>query len=179
MQSDGKVLWRVAWPTKMGENSADPVPFDGKLFVSSWWEMGAAVFDPNRDGVEPQWRSLEFQNHISAPVLHQGCFFGFDGPVHRRKSPGALRCVEAATGKTLWSKEGLKGSLLVAAGKLMILSNDGRLLVADASREGYTERARTKGLGKRTWAPPVLHRGRVYIRDADGWAMCYDLNEER
>jgi len=105
-----------------------------------------------------------------------GSFYGFDGPVHRKTEPGALRCVDAATGKTIWSKDDLKGSLIVANGKLLILTNDGQLLVADATPGGYTERARHTGLGARTWHPPVLHHGRVYVRDADGTATCLDLN---
>jgi len=174
-QSDGTPLWQVDWPTQMGENSADPVAFDHKLYVSSWWGMGAAVFDPNKDAKEPLWRNPKFQNHISAPVLFGGHFYGFDGPVHRKNEPGALRCVDAATGETTWSEDALKGSLIVADGKLIILTHDGQLIVADASPEEYTERARHSGLGKRTWHPPVLHQGRAYIRDADGSATCLDL----
>ncbi len=177
-QSDGTPLWQVDWPTKMGENSADPVVFGNRLHVSSWWGMGAAVFDPNKDTNVPIWRNAEFQNHISAPVLYQGYFYGFDGPVHRKNEPGALRCVDASNGKTVWSEDDLKGSLIVADGKLIILTNEGQLLVADASPEGYTERARHSGLGKRTWHPPVLHEGRVYIRDADGSATCLDLRKK-
>jgi outer membrane protein assembly factor BamB len=174
-QSDGGVLWQVGWPTKMGENSADPVPFDDKLFVSSWWDMGAAVFDPNKDTVDPIWRNPGFQNHISAPVLYRGHFYGFDGPVHRKVNRGALRCIDAESGETVWSEEDLKGSLIIAQEKLVILSNDGQLIIADATPAGYNEHARFAGLGKRTWHPPVLHDGRLYIRDADGRATCLDL----
>jgi outer membrane protein assembly factor BamB len=175
-QSDGTPLWDIDWPTKMGENSADPIPFENKLYVSTWWGMGAAVFDPNKDTKEPLWRNSEFQNHIAAPILYQGHFYGFDGPVHRKLEPGALRCVDAGSGKTVWSKDGLKGSLIIANEKLIILTNDGQLIIADATSDGYLERSRHSGLGKRTWHPPVLYQGRVYIRDADGTATCLDLN---
>ncbi len=175
-QSDGTPLWQIDWPTKMGENSADPVAFENKLYVSTWWGMGAAVFDPNMDSKEALWRNAEFQNHIAAPVLYEGNFYGFDGPVHRKPEPGALRCVDAQTGRTIWSKEDLKGSLIVANGKLVILTNDGQLIIADATPDGYHEHARHAGLGSRTWHPPVLHNGRVYVRDADGTATCLDLN---
>ena len=174
-QSDGTLLWKVDWPTKMGENSTNPIMIDDKLYLSSWWDMGAALFDPNEETVEAIWTNKEFQNHISAPVFHDGCLYGFDGPVHRKKLKGALRCLDAATGKTLWSHEALKGSLIISQGKLIILSNDGRLLVVKASRDGYDELAYHEGLGKRTWAPPVLHEGKLYLRDADGWAICLDL----
>jgi outer membrane protein assembly factor BamB len=35
-QHDGKVLWQTPWATRMGENSADPLPLGDKLYVSSW-----------------------------------------------------------------------------------------------------------------------------------------------
>ncbi|MDP6718185.1 MAG: PQQ-like beta-propeller repeat protein, partial [Pirellulaceae bacterium] len=35
-QSDGKQLWQTPWPTKMGENSADPIVVGNLLYVSSW-----------------------------------------------------------------------------------------------------------------------------------------------
>ncbi|QNN23789.1 PQQ-binding-like beta-propeller repeat protein [Planctomycetales bacterium ZRK34] len=171
-RDNGQVMWRVDWPTKMGENSADPIAADGLLYVSSWWGMGAAVYDPNVDGVEPRWRNKELQNHISSPVLHDGYLYGFDGPVHRDRVAGAMRCVQWATGKTMWSHPGLKGSVICAGDQLLILSHDGALILADASPAGYHERARIEGLGKRTWNYPVPHRGRIYIRDADGRAIC-------
>lgn len=175
-QNNGKLLWKVDWPTKMGENSADPLIIDGKLYLSSWWKMGAALFDPNKDSTTALWTNKQFQNHISAPVLHNGLLYGFDGSVHRKTDKGALRCVKASTGETLWSKNGLKGSLIISGDKLLILSNNGTLLVVKTSPTGYQELARHEGLGKRTWAPPVLHQGLLYVRDADGWATCLDLH---
>lgn len=175
-RKSGAVLWSVAWPTKFGENSADPLVIGDKLYLSSWWGMGGALFDPNHDATEPVWTHKKFQNHIAAPILHQGALYGFDGPVHRKTDKGALRCVDAATGETLWSREDLKGSLIVSGDKLVILTNDGTLIIAAATRERYRELARHGGFGKRTWAPPVLHGGRLFIRDADGPGTCLDLN---
>ena len=174
-QASGKVLWQVDWPTKYGENSADPLIIDNKLYLSSWWGQGAALFDPNKDSTEPIWTNKEFQNHIQPPVLFEGHLYGFDGPVHKKKIKGFLRCVNFATGKTVWSKPDLKGSLILSNGKLLILSNDGAIIAAKAQSEGYRELARHSGLGKRTWSPPVLHQGRLYVRDADGTATCLDL----
>ena len=175
-QNAGELLRKIDWATRMGENSADPVIIGDDVYLSSWWDMGAALFDPNEDTVDAIWTNKEFQNHISAPVLHDGYLYGFDGPVHR-KEKGALRCVDAASGKTRWSHEALKGSLILSQGKLIILSNNGRLVVAKASPDGYEELASRQGFGKRTWAPPVLHRGKLYLRDADGWAICLDLGD--
>lgn len=174
-QNDGTLLWSVPWPTKYGENSSDPLVIGDKLYLSSWWGMGGALFDPHQASTDPVWINKEFQNHIAAPILHQGALYGFDGPVHRKPDKGSLRCLDAATGETLWSEEDIKGSLIISGDKLIILTNDGSLIIADATRDGYRELARHGGFGKRTWAPPVLHHGRLFIRDADGRATCLDL----
>jgi len=176
-QESGEVLWSVEWETKWGENSADPLVMGEQVYVSSWWEMGAAVFEPGKGGAKPVWKNPELQNHIAGPVLSGGCLYGIDGPVHRPKDPAFLRCVDVKSGKTLWSHKGLKGSVVAANGKLIVLTSEGSLVVADASREGYLERARHDGLGKRTWTPPMLHEGRVYVRDGDGEVVCLDLRE--
>ena len=173
-QDDGQVLWDIPWATRMGENSADPVPLGDKLYVSSWWDMGAALFQPSA-GTEPLWRNADFENHIAAPVPFEGHLYGSHGPVHRRTRDVAIACVEIASGKTIWSQPGLKGSLIIAGSKLLILTHDGTLIAAEATPKGFHELARHAGLGARTWSPPVLHDGRVYVRDADGFAVCLDL----
>lgn len=175
-QADGKVLWKAAWPTRFGENSADPLVIDGKLYLSSWWGQGAALFDPEKPTSDPIWTNKNFENHINPPVLFEGALYGFDGPVHKPKTKSHLRCLDAKTGETLWSEPDLRGSLILSNGKLLILTQDGTLIIAKATREGYQELARHGGYGKRTWAPPVLHHGRLYIRDADGVLTCLDLS---
>jgi outer membrane protein assembly factor BamB len=175
-QADGKILWKIDWPTRYGENSADPLVIDKKLYLSSWWGEGAALFDPNLDSSEPIWTNKEFQNHINSPVLHEGHLYGFDGPVHKKKVKSFLRCLDAKTGKTIWTTPELRGSLIISNGKLIILTHNGTLIIAKASIEGFTELARHEGLGKRTWSPPLLHQSKLFIRDADGTATCLDLS---
>lgn len=178
-QGDGIILWKVDWPTRYGENSADPLIINNNLYLSSWWGEGAALFDPNLDSTEPIWANKEFQNHINSPVLHEGHLYGFDGPVHKKKVKSFLRCVNARTGKTIWSQPDLRGSLIVSNGRLIILTHDGTLIIAKATPQGFHELARYQGLGNRTWAPPLLHDSKLFIRDADGTATCLDLSSRR
>jgi outer membrane protein assembly factor BamB len=176
-QNDGKPVWRVAWPTKMGENSADPIAAGGMLYVSSWWEMGAALFDLGKPETKPVWTLKEFQNHIASPVLYEGHLYGFEGPVHRRTQKNALRCVEFKTGQVKWTQPDMIGSLLVADGKLVMLSNEGELIIAEVSPVQYKELSRAKLVGARSWAPPVLHRGMLYLRDGEH-VYCFDLRKQ-
>jgi hypothetical protein len=80
-----------------------------------------------------------------------------------------LRCVEAATGKVLWSKEkvGKYHACLLRTGddKLLMHADTGELILLDPSPEGYKELARAKVCGE-TWAHPALADGKLYVRDA-------------
>lgn len=177
-QADGTQLWRAPWPTKMGENSADPLVVGDKVYVSAWWDMGAALFDLNQPADKPLWTNKDFQNHIAAPVPFEGHLYGFDGPVHRRSQKLALRCVDFKTGQTRWSQPGMVGSLVVADKKLMILTNEGELIVAEAASTGYREINRAKLVGAKSWTPPALHRDRLYLRDGES-VYCFDLRRDQ
>jgi hypothetical protein len=64
---------------------------------------------------------------------------------------------------------------LPAGGRLIILSEDGELLVADATSEGFRERSRTKALeGGVCWTPPVIVDGLLYLRSSLGDLLCRD-----
>ena len=55
---------------------------------------------------------------------------------------------------------------MVVDSKLIILNELGELILARVNPERYEELARTSVLsGELTWTPPILHRGRVYIRN--------------
>ncbi len=173
-QSGGQIRWRYPWPTKMGENSADPLVHGGVLYVSSWWGMGAAAFDLSGDEPRLLWKSETFENHISAPVLVGDHLYGFIGPVHRRTTKIALQCVDFKTGQTVWSEPGLVGSLIEAGGRFIVLTVHGELIIAELSPAGFKPIARATVAGERSYAPPVLHEGRVYVRDIDS-VTCIDL----
>ncbi len=77
----------------------------------------------------------------------------------------------------MWSQPDLRGSLILSNEKLIILTGNGSLIIAKASPAGFKEFARHEGLGKRTWSPPLLHKSKLFIRDADGTATCLNLGE--
>jgi hypothetical protein len=114
-----------------------------------------------KDGGSPEtiWKSQSMQNHISTSVLYQGSLYGF--------SERRLRCVDFATGKVRWDKLGLgRGSLIVAEGNLILLADDGQLVLAKADAARYAELSRCEVFkkGTLTWTMPVLSDGRLFIR---------------
>ena len=63
---------------------------------------------------------------------------------------GNLKCVDFATGKEQWSYKGLGGGALMAAdGKILMISDRGELVVAEA----FSRRASIPFPERRCWAP--------------------------
>jgi outer membrane protein assembly factor BamB len=158
--ADGRLLWRYPWRTQYDLNIATPIYHDGKVFVSSNYGTGAAVFRlTGKAEPETLWKSSAMQNHFSSSVLYQGHLYGF--------STNRLRCVDFATGKVKWDAAGLgRGSLLIADGYLILLGDHGQLVLAKATPEAYTpiSRCQVGDPTPLTWSVPVLCDGRLFIR---------------
>ncbi len=155
---DGKLLWRHEWLTDFDLNVAAPIYSEGRLFISSNYGRGGALLGLKAKGnPEVIWQNQSMANHFSSSVLYRGQLYGF--------SNARLRCVEFASGKVRWDKEGLgKGSLLIADGHLIALGEEGTLVLAEATPKGYVEKARWQALEGRCWSVPVLANGRLYLR---------------
>ena len=90
-----------------------------------------------------------------------------------------LKCVELATGKIQWSQDGFGSGALIAAGsRLILLSETGELVLADASPSEFKLLAKASVLKGKCWTAPTLANGRVYCRSADGDIVCVDLRPE-
>ena len=170
---DGKLLWRYPWSTRFDLNIATPVYADGKVFISSDYGTGGAVFRLTKNA-EPEtvWKTLAMQNHISTSVLYEVNLYGF--------SEQRLRCVDFQTGKVHWDKAGLgRGSVLIADGKLIILGDHGELVLAKATPAEFVEVSRCQVFdkGTLTWTVPVLSDGRLHVRSENA-LLALDLRGE-
>jgi len=67
---------------------------------------------------------------------------------------------------------------MAADGKLIVLSDEGELLVGPASSKGFTPSARAKVLDGKCWTVPVLANGRIYCRNAAGDLVCLDVRRK-
>jgi hypothetical protein len=114
-------------------------------------------------------------NHMNNCVLWEGHLYGFSGNSHDRRN-ATLVCLELATGTAKWKERGMGiGSLMLAGGRLVILSDEGELIIAEPSPEGFKPLARGKILDGTCWTVPVLCNGRVYSRNSAGDLVCVDV----
>ena len=84
-----------------------------------------------------------------------------------------FRSIHVPTGELKWTtKDPAFGSLILAGDKLIVFSEKGELLLAQASPEGFKPLARAKVLSGLGWTPPALADGRLYVRNAKGELLC-------
>ena len=166
----GDVFWKVPFRDLLSESATAPLA-TGDLLVGSSVTLGSvALRMTEKDGkpaVEPLWRKKELNCYFSTPVAVGEHLYMLNGVLSITPSI-TLRCVEARTGKVLWSKEnvGKYHAALVRTGdnKLLMLEDNGGLILFQPDPKGYRELARAKVCGP-TWAHPAVSGGRVFLRD--------------
>ena len=160
IDADGKELWAHDWPR--GETHAMPVALGpGLIYASGAEGIGAQVVkvDPKDETkVEQVWSSNKIRNHFSSAVVHDGVIYGFDN--------ATLKAVAASDGSLVWAKRGLgKGSLILADGHLIVLSDRGKLLLVEVGTEKYVEKGKIQALNDLSWTAPTVSHGRLYLRN--------------
>jgi outer membrane protein assembly factor BamB len=170
--SNGARLWQHEWITDWDVNAADPIVYGNQVFVSSGYNHGGALLDISGPSPEVVWKNRNMRNQMSPSVLLSGFIYGFDGN-HGRTA--TLRCLDFNTGEPRWTEPIGYGTLSVADGKLIALSERGELFVAEATPEGFNPISRAHIMGGKCWTVPVLSHGRLYTRNAQGDLVCFDL----
>lgn len=170
---DGRELWRTAWKTDYGVNAATPIIVGDRIFVSSGYGFGCALFEIGPRGAVEKWRNRNLKAHINSPVYAQGFLYGIDD----QAGPGApLVCVDFANGQAKWSERGIGGALVEVDGRLVILSELGELIIAEASPGGFRALSRAQVLSKRCWVQPTFSDGLIFCRNNTGSLVCLDAS---
>ncbi len=172
---DGAEIDAFPWKSPFRTNSTTPIVHEGTIFVSTGYQVGCGLFRLVDGKLELVYDSRKMRNHFNNSILYDGCLYGFDGNSNFGRVVN-LTCMKHDTGEVMWTESGLGcGSLMIANGKLVILSDDGRLVIAKATSEGYDEVASASVLEGRCWTVPVLLDGCVYARNAAGKLVAVQL----
>jgi outer membrane protein assembly factor BamB len=161
--ADGSLYWQYEWKTDYFVNAAVPLMVaEDKVFISTNYDHGGAVLKINvangKPSIEEVWMNKSMRNHFNTSVYSKGNIYGFDNAL--------LKCIDANTGEEKWKKSGFgKGSLLLADGHLIVLSERGQLLLIEAKPEAYTEKASANVLDGKCWTMPTLVDGKLYVRN--------------
>jgi outer membrane protein assembly factor BamB len=161
--ADGSLLWEHPWVTDMGINVAQPIVVgENRFMLSAGYGHGAMMVEVQYRGdrlvTRTAWETNRLKNKLSSSVYHDGHLYGLD--------EGILACLDAETGELCW-KDGRygHGQLLLAQGRLIVLTENGELALVEAKPEMFVERARFAAIDGRTWNNPALASGILLVRN--------------
>jgi outer membrane protein assembly factor BamB len=166
------VLWEFPWTTGHDASAAQPIVIgENRIFYSSGYGGGATVVEITKAGekfaAKEIWRNIRMKNRQSSSILHDGFIYGLD--------EGILACLDAATGELKW-KGGRygHGQLLLAGGHLVVITEDGELVLVSPTPAKLTEVARVPALDGETWNVPAFAGGILLVRNTTEMAA-FDL----
>jgi outer membrane protein assembly factor BamB len=185
--ADGKELWKTPVSSKNSNGTIDdPVVLGDKLFLPEYDGNSYALYKVVGNSVEEVYVNKKLVTpgfpSIANAALIGGLLYGYLGPFDRP----AMICLDPETGDMKWKKDKIGGPFLAAGNKLIYIRSEtgkaitdtGKLVVAEASPDGYKEIGSTQALPEKTqcWTAPSLANGLVYCRNTKGDVVCLDLS---
>jgi outer membrane protein assembly factor BamB len=168
----GKVLWSYDWETEWHVNAADPLIIDDRIFISSGYNRGSALLRLEGGTIRTVWTQNEMNTQFSSTIHLGDYLYGIDGNV----GSGYLKCLDVRTGRVQWARNTGFGSLISAAGRLIVLNEKGTLTIVQADPAGYREIAAAQGFLKaKCWNAPVLSNGVLYLRNNNGDLLALEI----
>ena len=179
--ADGTVLWQDAFadyfPDAKDINPNSPVYFDGKIYTTSGYDDGGALYDLSADGlsIKRVWVDSTLDVHHGGVVLVDGVIYGSNWKGNRN---GDWVALDWKSGKVLyehhWSN---KGAIITADGLLYVYTEkDGKVGLVKPNPQKFdliSSFEVTMGDGEH-WAHPSISNGRLYIHHGDA-LMVYDI----
>ena len=172
----GDVRFQMRWRARIeaSVNAATPLIVGDSAFFSTSYDTGALLLKLRKDGADKLWDSDELMtNHYNTSIAKDGHLYGFHG---RQEAGASFRCVDLKTKKVIWERPRFGcASMILADDKLILLTEQGELLLVEATPAAYRELAR----GQAFTAGPcraqiALANGRLYARDQKKLA-CFDV----
>jgi outer membrane protein assembly factor BamB len=168
--SDGAVLWKHAWSG--GAIVQPAMTADGDLLISALAATGgfgirrlAVARGSSGWTVEERWTSTGLKPYYNDYVVHNGYAFGFDGSI--------LSSIDLKDGTRKW-KGGRYGAgqlvLLRDQDLLLVLSEEGDVVLVSATPDQFKEIARVPALEGKTWNHPVVVGDLLLVRNGEEMA---------
>ena len=115
--------------------------------------------------VTERWRQEDVALDMSTPVIVNDLVFGFS---HYKR--GQFFCLDPLSGEVLWTGRGRAGENVAFLGvkdHVIALVDRAELQVLRASKKGYEPVATFEVAESPTWAPPVLLKEAILIKDVN------------
>ncbi len=189
--SNGEEYWSVPYEATNGSIIMSPIRFGNYIYAAGYSNKNLLV-QLSDDGREAEvvWQDTRKQGVSPVnvqPFLDEDILYGFD-------QSGWLYAVELPSGKRLWEASpvakrpaGCETAFLVKQGnRFWMFNENGELVVARLSRQGYEEIDRAKVIAPTNvafgrdvvWCMPAFAGQRMYVRN-DERLICVDLSRDQ
>jgi len=176
VSTEGKMLWGAKFPARTAVCS-DPVLCGDVIMASCSYNVGAFFYRVTKEG--DKFTAFDFDGKREELQSHHGGIVAV-GDHFYLLTNNNLACVEAKTGKIVWTDRSVgKGSMVYVDGKLIVRSErgEGTIAMVEATPTGYKELCKFDQpfrSEKSSWSYPVIVEGKMYIRDQNV-LLCYEL----
>lgn len=178
----GKPLWSFPYEITYGVSIAKPIIQKNFVIVAGYWHGTKAIeLGDTPTNARLAWEENKFLRGLMSQPLSR------DGYVYLLDKQYGLTCFELQSGKKLWDDQNRmtpRGrnphASLVWLGdsdRAIILNEEGDLILARLSPEGYHEQCRTR-ITEFTWSHPAYSGNHVYVR-TDKELVCVSLVDPR
>ncbi|MCW5557254.1 MAG: PQQ-binding-like beta-propeller repeat protein, partial [Verrucomicrobiae bacterium] len=175
---NGSEQWRVPFGEGYFCHSADPVLGGDAVYVGSA-DHGGQVIRFAEGRPETLWKGRQLGNFMASSIVRDGYLYGIN-LTDAKPAQAELKCLDFKTGEVKWTEPGFGwGSFILAGDRLVLLSDKGELSVAKASPEKFELLARFQVIGGKCWTPPTLANGRLFVRNAAGDLVCFEVSPGR
>ena len=187
----GELYWEEEWEAGSGMSVATPVHSGNYLLVTQFYR-GSLMMQLNQDAPEATllWKGQSrsempgetdgLHAMITTPLIEGDHIYGVG-------SYGELRGLDARTGERLWMSDQMVAQarwgtafMVKQDDRYFVVNDDGLLIIAEFTPEGYVERGRTRlieptsdsGYGPRkaydrkvNWSHPAFANGHIFHRN--------------
>ncbi|TSA28961.1 MAG: hypothetical protein D4R67_02925 [Bacteroidetes bacterium] len=158
----GKQLWEYPWPIEDRILQPALIGHADLLLSQEYTGVRRVSVSQQGDGysIKELWTSDKMKVNFNDHVIHKGYAYGFDGP--------SLACLDLKDGKRMWKGDRYRGWILLLADQnlLLVLSEKGDLALVEATPDKFTELARIKAIGGKTWNHPALAGNVLLVRNS-------------
>ena len=173
---NGKISWSYKWKDPDGVNAADPAIYGSSIFVSPGYHSYCTLLDLSKGKPVELWRNSSLSSHVASPIVVGNFVYGIDGTAGL---DGSLTCLDLRDGSRQWrsGRTGC-GNMIIAGDCIIMITDTGTLIVAEASPNLYNQ----IGIRKKVLPPicltaPVLYESTLYLRNSKGDIISIDISE--
>ena len=163
----GALLWEHPHATFSDVNVMTPIwSGDGILFLSSGYDGGSRALRLSRDGggtrVEELWSHKRFRVHFGNAVRLGRTIIGSNGDF----GSAPVTAIDIDSGETRWrSRAVVRASFLSFGSRVLMLGEDGRLVLATPGVDGLSVDAEAEILDGVAWTPPTVAGDILLVRN--------------